>query len=142
MKRLIMIAVVAMLFTAGARPYRRYTRAEQDVDRQMDYIWSCCVKRGIPDWDENGITNCCDKAVSFIREWRRVYSREIRLCQQTTLQLNHMYVQVKMDWGWWSVDPAWSYDGTHDMQKVWGNQYRDGADMSDAYWVRYFSRWL
>lgn len=131
------LTVYGLLFGACARPCRNYTAEEREVDRQVSYIWARCEANGIPDWDSNGEVNCCDKAVSFIREWRKVYGREARLCQQTTLKLNHMYVQLRMDWGWWSIDPAWDVYGSHDMQRVWGKRYQDNADNINAYWVRF-----
>ncbi|MBP5158360.1 MAG: hypothetical protein ILP18_10885 [Treponema sp.] len=113
------------------------------LDSQIIWVWQQCEREGIRDYDGNGEVNCCDRATAFCIKWRRTYSRSIRLCQQSTLQLNHMYVQLYVSgYGWWSVDPCYSESGTHDMKMVWGRRYSRAYDVSDAYWVNYFSRYI
>ena len=95
------------------------------------------------DYDGNGTVNCCDKATAFCIQWRRYYKNSIRLCQQMTGRLDHMYVQIWVDgYGWWSVDPAYTSNGTHDMKAVWGKRYNRDCDDVGAYWVKEFSKYI
>lgn len=124
-----------------ADTFKRYTPVEVEVDRQISYVWGLCEREGIKDYDQNGIVNCCDYATAFCRKWNRCYGRRVRLVQQKK-KLDHMYVQIQMDWGWWSIDPRWTVYGTHDMVRVWGNKYDPKADDTDAFWVHYFTRYI
>ena len=118
------------------------TAAAQQVDRQISQVWQQCEQEGIRDYDGNGVTNCCDKATAFCIKWRRQYSRRVRLCQQMR-DLDHMYVQIWLDgYGWWSVDPRWTSNGTHDMKQVWKYLYDRDYDDVDAYWVKVFSSYI
>ena len=118
------------------------TAAAQQVDRQISQIWQQCEQEGIRDYDGNGVTNCCDKATAFCIKWRRQYTRRVRLCQQMR-DLDHMYVQIWLDgYGWWSVDPRWTSNGTHDMKQVWKYLYDRDYDDVDAYWVKVFSSYI
>ena len=110
------------------------------VDRQISWVWQQCEKEGIRDYDGNGTVNCCDRATAFCIKWRQSYSRRIRLCQQKRM-LDHMYVQIWLDgYGWWSIDPRWTSNGTHDMKEVWKWKYDARYDDTDAYWVVYFTK--
>lgn len=118
------------------------TAAAQQVDRQISQVWQQCEMEGIRDYDGNGETNCCDRATAFCIKWRRQYSRRVRLCQQMR-DLDHMYVQIWLDgYGWWSVDPRWTSNGTHDMKQVWKYRYDRDYDDVDAYWVKVFSSYI
>lgn len=142
--RRVVTFATALLLSSVLFPvsYRQYTKYEQDVDTQITYIWNKCTREGVPDYDGNGIVNCCDKATMFCIKWHQQYGREVRLAQQQHARMNHMFVQVRMDWGWWSVDPSMTAGGTHDMKCVWGNRYIEGADDISAYWVRYFTNYI
>lgn len=111
------------------------------LDEQISLVWGQCEKEGVKDYDKNGVVNCCDRATAFCIKWKQSYRNDIRLCQQQTNAMNHMYVQIYLpDYGWWSVDPAFTGNGTHDMQAVWGCRYNPGQDITEAYWVRVFSK--
>ena len=116
----------------------------KEVDRQISEIWKECKKKGIRDYDRNGVINCCDAATAACTEWMNTYSRKVRLCQQQTNSLNHMYLQIWMgdNWGWWSVDPRYTADGTHDMETVWRGRYSKRHDDPHGYWVDYFYRYI
>ncbi|MCR5623520.1 MAG: transglutaminase-like domain-containing protein [Treponema sp.] len=110
------------------------------VDSWIDNVWRQCYVR---DFDGNGEINCCDKATAFCIKWRQYNNNRIRLCQQQTRSLNHMYVQIWLEgYGWWSVDPAYKNNGTHDMKAVWGNNYNRDCDSVDAYWITVFSNYI
>lgn len=113
------------------------------LDGQMSLVWSQCEKEGVKDYDRNGVVNCCDRATAFCIKWRKSYRNDIRLCQQQTNAMNHMYVQIYLpDYGWWSVDPSFTENGTHDMQAVWGWRYNPAQDVIEAYWIREFSTYI
>ena len=113
------------------------------VDRQISAVWQQCERDGIRDYDGNGKVNCCDRATAFCIKWKKLYSREIRLCQQMTKKIDHMYVLIWLDgYGWWAIDPAYSHYGTHDMKAVWGSRYVQGCDDTTAYWVKVFSKYV
>ena len=134
---------------AGSAPFCRSRRMcipstvgdAADVDEQMSLVWNLCEKEGVKDYDKNGVVNCCDRATAFCIKWKKSYRNDIRLCQQQTNVLNHMYVQIYLpDYGWWSVDPTFTENGTHDMQAVWGWRYNPAQDVTEAYWGRVFSK--
>lgn len=111
------------------------------VDRQISSVWQQCEREGIRDYDGNGKVNCCDKATAFCIKWRKQYKRNVRLCQQQTRKMNHMFVQIWLDgYGWWSVDPRWTSNGTHDMKEVWRGKYDRAYDDTEAYWVKHFTK--
>lgn len=118
-----------------------YTTAQgRLVDGWMDNVWRQCKVR---DFDGNGEINCCDKATAFCIKWRQYNNNRIRLCQQQTRSLNHMYVQIWLEgYGWWSVDPCYTASGTHDMKMVWGNLYNRDYDQVEAYWITEFNRYI
>ena len=122
----------------------QYTGGEAGlVDAQISAVWNQCEREGIRDYDRNGDVNCCDRATAFCIKWKKLYPRSIRLCQQQTAAINHMYVQLYMSgYGWWSVDPCYTASGTHDMKMVWGRQYSRTRDDTDGYWVTYFSQYV
>ena len=110
------------------------------VDSQISWVWQQCKVR---DFDGNGKVNCCDRATAFCIQWRRCYTNSVRLCQQMTRSLDHMYVQIWLDgYGWWSVDPAYTANGTHDMKEVWGRRYDRAYDEINAYWITEFNRYI
>ena len=113
------------------------------LDEQISLVWGQCEKEGVKDYDKNGVVNCCDRATAFCIKWKQSYRNDIRLCQQQTNAMNHMYVQIYLpDYGWWSVDPSFTENGTHDMQAVWGWRYSPGQDVTEAYWVHEFSTYI
>lgn len=119
------------------------TKAASDVDVQINWIWQKCQQEGIRDYDGNGIVNCCDKATAFCIKWKKQYSLSIRLCQQQTEKMNHMFVQIYLPgYGWWSVEPSFTVAGTHDMKVAWGRCYNRAYDDTEAYWVRVFSSYI
>ncbi len=113
------------------------------LDEQISLVWGQCEKEGVKDYDKNGVVNCCDRATAFCIKWKQSYRNDIRLCQQQTNAMNHMYVQIYLpDYGWWAVDPSFTENGTHDMQAVWGWRYSPGQDVTEAYWVHEFSTYI
>ena len=115
----------------------------RDLDAQISLVWSMCRKEGIRDYDGNGTVNCCDKATAFCIKWKQSYNWEVRLCQQQTDQLNHMFVQLYIpDYGWWPIEPAFTKNGSHDMQLVWGDLYNKDFNETEAYWVQVFNRYI
>lgn len=145
MKQLVLFIVLFSCSFSWARPL--LTEAEerrlQEVDKQIAWVWKQCEKKGVKDYDSNGKINCCDAAIAFCNEWKNTYCKRIRLCQQQTVRMNHMYVQIYIDdIGWWSVDPRYTVDGTHDMGYVWSYKYSKNADDPEGNWVRYYKKWI
>lgn len=119
------------------------TEEGQLIDSLINRIWRQCEKEGVRDYDRNGKINCCDRATAFCIKWRQYCQNSIRLCQQMTNSLDHMYVQILLDgYGWWSVDPAYTVNRTHDMKEVWGWKYNRDYDEVDAYWITEFNRYI
>lgn len=117
--------------------------AEQDdLDRKITAVWRQCEREGIRDYDGNGRVNCCDRATAFCIKWNRQYGNKVKLAQQMTKKIDHMYVLMETQYGWWAIDPTYSVYGRHDMKTVWGDRYIEGVDDVDAYWVKYFSRYI
>ncbi len=114
----------------------------KDIDWRITQVWKECEREGTRDYDENGVVNCCDYATHFCIKWRKKYSEEVRLCQQQTANMNHMYVQIKCVWGWWSVDPRYTTNGTHDMEVVWPRKYSPYGDNPYGYWAKYFTAYI
>lgn len=120
-----------------------WTEQGRLVDSRINFVWRQCEREGLRDYDQNGKVNCCDRATAFCIRWRRNYKNDVRLCQQMTRNIDHMYVQIWLDgYGWWAVDPAFTSNGTHDMKAVWGSRYNRDYDDIDAYWVKRFSRYI
>ena len=115
-----------------------YGYDSKSLDKRISWVWGQCEKEGTRDYDRNGVVNCCDYATHFCIKWRNNYSEEVRLCQQQTARMNHMYVQIRCTWGWWSVDPRYTIRGTHDMETVWPGKYSTQGDNPWGYWARYF----
>ena len=69
-------------YTASASgTNRQIEREKREVDRVATWVWQEVKREGNDrvDWDRNGIVNCCDRAVSFIRKWKQYSNKEIRL---------------------------------------------------------------
>ncbi len=137
------LCILLLGIAAGCFGYPSNKAAEaRHIDEQISYIWEH-TKNYVRDYDDNGEVNCCDVATAFCIRWKSVYSMPIRLCQQQTAKINHMYVQILTSWGWWSVDPQYSNrNGSHDMKDVWGLKYSIYGDDTNGYWVRFFSKYI
>lgn len=138
----LLLASVLFLSPCSSRVPATYKSMGDELDWRITQVWRECEKEGTRDYDGNGVVNCCDYATHFCIRWKRKYKEEVRLCQQQTWKMNHMYVQIKCSWGWWSVDPRYTTNGTHDMEVVWPRKYSPNGDNPEGYWAVYFSRFI
>ena len=137
--------MIASTLTGWSFDGKSVYKEKEEVNKLATWVWNEVQINSDDkiDWDKNGSVNCCDKAVSWCRRWKKYSDRPIRLCQQQTNKMDHMYVQVYMSWGWWSIDPCYTdILGNHDMKEVWNEKYSKWNDDPYGYWVEYFEKYI
>lgn len=109
--------------SVSSTPAPRSKPLDKSYDSFEQRVKKVAVKaRAINDIDNDGETNCCDKALYFYWYWNRYYDEPCELVvNQKKGYLNHMFLRIQYNGKWYCAEPL--SNTPLDVKGYWKERY-------------------